>query len=486
MLDILFVGGNRKDVSAIKDLPIELDYVQNGMIALSALNSEYYDGVVIHDKLPLLPPSRLVREIRAVNKHIPIYNLIQSSERRSEILSDLANGATFYFEPDSQSLDLLLEMILMGKQYYDFMAEISEVERQFFNHIGSGSIIGISELMINLYRLLSQIRKKDVTTILYGNSGTGKNLVASWLHDYSLRKNNPSISVNCPAIPKELLESELFGHTKGAFTGADSDKDGKFQAANSGTIFLDEIGDLDMNLQAKILRVLESGEVEKIGANNSIKVDVRIISATNQNLPEMVDEKKFRQDLFHRINVFPITVPSLSDHPGDIPLIAYSILRQLIKKHNSPINYISSDGLRFLKNYDWPGNVRELENIMERAILTSQDQELSLADLESLISVDHPAQQVSEPIVEEVLKADDDHQDEIKAESINVQESVEETIPSNIVPSGLQSLKALEKDAIKKTLIHTKYNMSKASKILGISRMTLYRKIETYGLNSDE
>ena len=486
MLDILFVGGNRKDVSAIKDLPIELDHVQNGMIALSALNSEYYDGVVIHDNLPLLTPSRLVREIRAVNKHIPIYTLIKSGERRAEILSDLANGATFYFEPDSQSLDLLLEMILMGKQYYDFMAELSEVERQYFNHIGSGSIIGISELMINLYRLLSQIRKKDVTTILYGNSGTGKNLVASWLHDYSLRKNNPSISVNCPAIPKELLESELFGHTKGAFTGADSDKDGKFQAANSGTIFLDEIGDLDMNLQAKILRVLESGEVEKIGANNSIKVNVRIISATNQNLPEMVDEKKFRQDLFHRINVFPITVPSLSDHPGDIPMIAYSILRELIKKHNSPVNYISSDALKFLKNYDWPGNVRELENIMERAILTSQEEELSLADLESLITVDHSVQQVSDPIVEEVPKDGDGFQDEIKAENINVQESDEENIPSIIVPSELQSLKELEKDAIKKTLIHTKYNMSKASKILGISRMTLYRKIETYGLNSDE
>ncbi|MFL2983676.1 MAG: sigma-54 interaction domain-containing protein [Candidatus Neomarinimicrobiota bacterium] len=456
------------------------------MIALSALRTEYYDGVVVHDNLPLLKPDRLVKEIRLLNRHIPIFNLIQSDERRSEIFSDLANGATFYFEPETQDLDLLLEMILMGKQYYDFIAEISEVDRQFFHHIGSGKIIGISEPMINLYRMLSQIRKKDVTTILYGNSGTGKNLVAGCLHGYSLRKNNPLISVNCPAIPKELLESELFGHAKGAFTGADSDKEGKFQAANSGTIFLDEIGDMDMALQAKILRVLESGEVEKVGTNNTIKVNVRVISATNQDLPEMVEEKKFRQDLYHRINVFPITVPSLHDHPGDIPFIAYSILEKLSKKHGSSVSYISSKSLAFMKSYDWPGNVRELENIMERAILTSIDNELSLSDIEPLIDIPESVKQDMDVLSNDKALEAEEPQSDDETVTDNAEVEVKETISSSSETVGLKSLKEIESDAIKTTLVHTKYNMSKASKILGISRMTLYRKIETYGLGNDE
>ena len=160
MLDILYVGGERKDTSVIKDLPVTLDHVQNGMIALSALRTEQYDGIVIHDSLPMLTPNRLVKEIRGLNRHIPIFNLIESESRRSEIFDDLGNGATFYFEPQTQNLDLMLEMILMGKQYYDFIAELSPVDRQFFHHAGNGNIIGISEQMINLFRLITQIRKK--------------------------------------------------------------------------------------------------------------------------------------------------------------------------------------------------------------------------------------------------------------------------------------------------------------------------------------
>ena len=486
MLDILYVGGERKDTSVIKDLPVTLDHVQNGMIALSALRTEQYDGIVIHDNLPMLTPNRLVKEIRGLNRHIPIFNLIESESRRSEIFDDLGNGATFYFEPQTQNLDLMLEMILMGKQYYDFIAELSPVDRQFFHQAGNGNIIGISEQMINLFRLITQIRKKDVTTILYGDSGTGKNLIAHCLHNNSLKKNNPFISVNCPAIPKELLESELFGHTKGSFTGADSDKEGKFQAANSGTIFLDEIGDMDLGLQAKILRVLESGEVEKVGSNKTINVNVRIISATNQNLPEMVEKKDFRQDLYHRINVFPITIPSLKDHPGDIPLISYSILKGLCEKHSSSVNYITADSLALLKEYNWPGNVRELENVLERALLTSIDNEITLADVEPLIELS------GKPELETSTLEIKDTQDSQEAVQENPDASHHQSYSQDIAEpiekeaTVLKSLKELEIEAIQKTLKHTDNNMSKASKILGISRMTLYRKIDSYGLNSDE
>ena len=481
MLDVLFVGGDKNEIAPLDDLPINIDQVQNGMIALSALNTENYDSIILNDKLPMLAASRLISEIRKIDRYVPIYPMVTSDERKSDIFNDLSSGATFYIQPDILSPNDILEFILLGKQYYDFIAEMSQLDRQFFDHNGAGNIIGISEPMIDLYRLLYQIRKKDVTTILYGESGTGKNLVAKCLHKNSLRRENPFVSVNCPAIPGELLESELFGHTKGSFTGADSDKEGKFQAANSGTIFLDEIGDMDIGLQAKVLRVLESGEIEKVGSNKSIKVNVRIISATNQDLPSRVSGKKFREDLFHRINVFPITMPSLNERPGDIPFIAMHILNSLKKKHGLNLEYIDSKALNLMKSYHWPGNVRELENVLERASLTCTDQALGEQDISNVIdfekgSQENPKDQDSLSQKEESTKPVD-----LSEENIISKDPVSDESMVN-----LKSLKEIEIEAINKTLKHTGYNMTKASKILGVSRMTLYRKVESYGLETDE
>ena len=193
--------------------------------------------------------------------------------------------------------------------------------------------------MQKIYNLLLQIQEKDVITLLYGESGTGKNLTAKFMHDTSRRNKKPLISVNCPAIPSELLESELLGHEKGSFTGADERKDGKFLIAYGGTIFLDEIGDMSSSLQAKILRVLESGEIERVGGAETHQVNVRVISATNQDIQSKIKEGKFRQDLFHRINVFPLTLPPLRDRKADIPLLTYSIFRDLKHKHNLSMTY---------------------------------------------------------------------------------------------------------------------------------------------------
>ncbi|GIR33880.1 MAG: hypothetical protein CM15mP47_1060 [Methanobacteriota archaeon] len=238
-----------------------------------------------------------------------------------------------------------------------------------FTGVGFSKIVGVSEQMIKIYHLMCQIKSKDVTTVLYGESGTGKNLMARTLHNISLRRDRPNIAVNCPAIPSELLESELFGHEKGSFTGAVERKDGKFLAANSGTIFLDEIGDMSPSLQAKVLRVLESGEIERVGGAETIRVDVRIISATNQDLETRIENGEFRQDLYHRINVFPITVPPLRDRKSDILPTAMAILKGLKKKHKILVDCFSYDALEVLNSYDWPGNVRELENTLERVVL---------------------------------------------------------------------------------------------------------------------
>jgi Nif-specific regulatory protein len=293
-----------------------------------------------------------------------------------------------------------------------------------------------------------------------------------------LRRENPFVSVNCPAIPKELLESELFGHVKGSFTGADQDKIGKFQAANSGTIFLDEIGDMDQGLQAKVLRVLESSEIEKVGSNETIKVDVRIVSATNQNIEEMIEQNQFRQDLYHRINVFPMTIPSLMDHPGDIPLIAYRIIDGLKKKHESEVNYISPGALKLMKNYHWPGNVRELENILERAVLLTDENVITSGNILPLLT------KKKEEIIQEKeseLKLDAQTDNEFEKETL-----LKTKIDKRSGSTPPKTLKEIEKNAIVDALSFTEWNMSKAAKVLGVSRMTLYRKIDSYGIQENE
>ena len=214
---------------------------------------------------------------------------------------------------DDQNIDRLVELLNSAKRFNKFKKQAPKTSLRHFSGRGFEKIVGYSKKMLDVYHLLSQIKTKDVTTILYGESGTGKNLMARTLHNISLRRDRPNIAVNCPAIPSELLESELFGHEKGSFTGAVERKDGKFLAANSGTIFLDEIGDMSPSLQAKVLRVLESGEIERVGGAETIRVDVLIISATNQDLEKRIENGEFRQDLYHRINVFPITVPPLRD-----------------------------------------------------------------------------------------------------------------------------------------------------------------------------
>ena len=322
--------------------------------------------------------------------------------------------------------------------------------------------------MQKIYNLLLQIQEKDVITILYGESGTGKNLTAKFMHDTSRRSKKPLISVNCPAIPSELLESELFGHEKGSFTGADERKDGKFLIANGGTIFLDEIGDMSSSLQAKILRVLESGEIERVGGAETHQVNVRVISATNQDLQTKIKEGKFRQDLFHRINVFPVTLPPLRDRKVDIPLLTYAIFRELKHKHNLPMTYIGPKALDRLMDYPWPGNVRELENTLERALLICNNKYLRAKDIEDVLS----EKQDMELPVETTTET-------IRSDGPAVEPEISESLPGRIM-----NLKEIEKEAIKNSVERNKWNMTITAEELGISRMTLYRKLEQYGLRN--
>ena len=480
MINTLYVAGSKSSFPGLKGQNINLDYVQNGMIALSAIQSGDFDSILVEDELPLMAPSRLIQELFKTNSSIPIIALVRSNKRRSNLLSDVGMGLFGYYEPEISKLDRLVELLNAAKRFHDFKKQAPKTSLRHFSGRGFEKIVGYSKKMLDVYHLLSQIKTKDVTTILYGESGTGKNLVANTLHKISLRRDRPNIAVNCPAIPSELLESELFGHEKGAFTGAVERKDGKFLAANSGTIFLDEIGDMSSSLQAKVLRVLESGEIERVGGTETIKVDVRIISATNQPLDNKIQEGSFRQDLYHRINVFPITIPPLRDRKVDIIPTAMTILKNLKKKHKISVNFIENSAMEKLLEYDWPGNVREMENTLERIVLIHDKPVITEGEILSILNENKDS---LTPNISKIEKQ------EIKAESSIEKEddyptyntSTRETIDAE----SKMTLKELEKIAILAGLKRTNWNMSTTAQQLGISRMTLYRKLDQHNIDKN-
>ena len=484
---ILYVGDSFDIKQVLNESGKKIDAVQNGMIALNALSdsANKYSAVIIEDQLPLMDPSNLIKQLEHYSK-TPIIAIVRSDKRRSEILTDFDNGLSGWFEPKVSSVEHFNNLLDSCYTFINFSRALNKNQRLQVNSHGLGTILGVSDSMQKIYTLLLQIQEKDVITILYGESGTGKNLTAKFMHDTSKRSKKPLISVNCPAIPSELLESELFGHEKGSFTGADEKKDGKFLVANGGTIFLDEIGDMSTSLQAKILRVLESGEIERVGGAETHTVNVRVISATNQDLNEKIKEGKFREDLFHRINVFPVTLPPLRERKVDIPLLTYAIFKALKKKHNLNVSYIAPKAIDRLIDYSWPGNVRELENTLERALLICNNKYLTEEDLGAVLDEKEElieSQKESEP-VETIVG--EEQQEAIKPKIEEPDISSNDLNNEKIEPPKIATLKEIEMEAIKSSIERNKWNMTTTAEELGISRMTLYRKLEQYGLRGKE
>jgi len=484
---ILYVGDSFDIKQVLNESGKKIDAVQNGMIALNALSDSEnkYSAVIIEDQLPLMDPSNLIKQLEHYSK-TPIIAIVRSDKRRSEILTDFDNGLSGWFEPKGSSVEHFNNLLDSCYTFINFSRALNKNQRLQINSHGLGTILGVSDSMQKIYTLLLQIQEKDVITILYGESGTGKNLTAKFMHDTSKRNKKPLISVNCPAIPSELLESELFGHEKGSFTGADEKKDGKFLVANGGTIFLDEIGDMSTSLQAKILRVLESGEIERVGGAETHTVNVRVISATNQDLNEKIKEGKFREDLFHRINVFPVTLPPLRERKVDIPLLTYAIFKALKKKHNLNVSYIAPKAIDRLIDYSWPGNVRELENTLERALLICNNKFLTEKDLGAVLDEKEEvieSQKEPEPVE---TKVDEQQQETIKPKIEEPNNLSNDLNSETLEPPKIATLKEIEMEAIKSSVERNKWNMTTTAEELGISRMTLYRKLEQYGLRGKE
>ena len=321
--------------------------------------------------------------------------------------------------------------------------EIEAFRRELRSEDGFHGILGTTAPMQRVFDLIANARQSDAPVIIFGESGTGKELVARAIHETGTRKRKPFVKVNCAALNESLLESELFGHVKGAFTGAYRAREGRFEAAQNGNIFLDEIGDLPLSTQVKLLRVLEERVIERVGDNKPIEINVRIISATNRNLKELVDRGAFREDLFYRINVIPITVPPLRERIGDIPLLAEAFFRRIRLKSAKPIECISNDALKILMEYHWPGNARELKSAFEYAFVTCQ---------ESMIQPYHLP-----PSIFQGAKGFGKNRE-------------------SLTQSG-----RFEKKELIEALVQAGGNQSEAARILGVSRVTIWNRIKNTG-----
>lgn len=322
--------------------------------------------------------------------------------------------------------------------------ELVEVRRQLAGEFEFGNLIGKSPSMQQIFHLIRRVADTPATVLITGGSGTGKELVAKALHYNSSRRESPFVAINCSAIPEDLLESELFGHVKGSFTSAVADKKGLFVEADGGTLFLDEISEMPLGMQAKLLRVLQEAEVRRVGDTKSIRIDTRVVAATNRDLWAAIRDGGFREDLFYRLNVIPVAIPDLKERPEDIPLLAEHFL-QKYGELSSGQKTLSSDALRALMKYGWPGNVRELENAIERAVILSRTGEIRVEDL--------PGE----------LRSD---------EAVSLRRATDQSA----------TLEELEKDYILMILERCGGNQTKASEVLGIDRRTLYRKLQRYGV----
>ena len=334
--------------------------------------------------------------------------------------------------------------------------KVELLSRQLDEDDGFHGIIGKSPKMQKMYDIIQKAAKSETPVIIYGESGTGKELVARAIHQLGSRKEGPFVQFNCAALNEALLESELFGHIKGAFTGAYRHRKGRFEAAGGGDIFLDEIGDVPMSIQVKLLRVLETKQFEHVGDDRSISVDVRIITATNKNLDDLIAQKRFRDDLYFRINVFPIHLPPLRERTDDIPLLVHTFIRRLRIKTGKTISGLSPAAMECFMNYPWPGNVRELKGALEFAFVIAEE---GLIDLDQLPpKIAKPAQLSMQPVMQNV-------------------DSLEDRV--DIVPSSDLTEKMTLVEALKKT----NGNQSQAARILDINRVTVWNRMKKYRID---
>lgn len=421
-----------------EDEGYSVDTAEDALDALKQFDKDKYDLILLDMKMPGMSGLELLSKIKEIDTDSMVI-IITAFASVPTAIQALKEGAYDYVTKpvDPDELNNLVKNAIEQKSLKD---ENYLLKNKIEQMIIPENLIGESEEMRKIFELINTVAPTDTTVMIRGESGTGKELVAKAIHLNSKRKYFPIVTVNCGAIAESLLESEFFGHEKGAFTGANYKRKGKFEMANGGTIFLDEIGTISLKMQVELLRIIESKKFTRVGGNDTIKSDFRVIAATNEALEELVKKGKFREDLYYRLNVFSIFIPPLRERRKDIAPLAYHFLGKFSSAMNKNVTKISEAAMNFLCDYEWKGNVRELENAIERAVVVGKGDTIELNDL---------------PFYSK---------------------------NTNDFEPGVSTLSEIEKKYIEKTLNQNNWNINKCAGILGIERATLYNKITKYGL----
>lgn len=429
----------------------EVVSAKNGTEGVKYLRESGIDLVLTDLKLPEKDGMEILRTSKEENHLIPV--IVMTAFGSVETAVQAMKEGAFDFITKPFDIDHLLMLIKRALETQRVLTENILLREEFASKLGLPKIVGKSAGITEVAQLVQKVAPTKTTVLLLGESGTGKELFARAIHNLSHRRNYPLVPINCAAIPKNLLESELFGHEKGSFTGADAKKIGKFEFADRGTIFLDEVGDMDLTLQSKLLRALEESEIERIGGVKTFKVDVRIVAASNRDLEKAVEDKCFREDLYYRLNVFPIQIPPLRERREDIPMLVEYFISKYCHELKSTQKDISKDALNILMNYRWKGNVRELENTLERAIILCDG---------DIITSEH-----------------------IVLTQRSVPDSTEQSLLEGTLEDvAKKALRVAETQCIVEALRKTRGNKSKAAEILRVSYKTLLTKIKEYGIES--
>lgn len=422
-------------------------YSTDALEGLKKIAQNSFSALLLDIQMPKMNGFEVLKKVKDSNLDVSVIIISAHGSVENAIKATRLGAFDFIEKPIDR--DKLLLSVRNAVEQSNLLKENKEIKKTLE---GEGEILGKSKAVKLLLEMIDKVAPLDTRVLITGENGTGKELIARAIHKKSERKDKQFIEVNCAAIPNELIESELFGHEKGSFTGAVQQRIGKFELANTGTIFLDEIGDMSLQAQAKVLRAIEDGKIERVGGGKKIDVDVRIIAATNKKLKDEIEKENFREDLYHRLNVIPINVPPLRDRLEDVEILVTHFANDIIKKHKKPEVVFSKDAIQLLKGFNWSGNIRELKNIVERIIIIVGKNEIRKEDIEILFS---PGQASMDEIIEG---------------SNSFQEFKEKA----------------ERAFILKQLNANNWNISKTSEILDIQRSHLYNKMKKYGIEKGD
>jgi len=445
--------GTRESLKMILKTDYQVFLAKNAEETFQQLETQPFDLILLDIILPDMDGLRVLEKIKQKDPEQMVIMITATKTIKTAVEAMKLGAYDYVTKPfDVDELRLIISRALSTQALKEENQRLwREIDRSF----GFDNIIGKSKVMRDIFKIVHQVANTRSTVLIMGESGTGKELIARAIHYHSPRKNHPFVTINCAAIPDTLIESELFGHEKGAFTNAIERKLGRFEIAHQGTLFLDEIGELSLMTQAKILRFLEEKEFNRVGGSKTIKVDVRLIAATNKDLPQQVKRGEFREDLFYRINVVPILLPPLRERKEDIPLLIEHFIKKFNSENQKNVKGITPEALQALMNYDWPGNVRELENLIERVVALTQNEYIRPEELP------------------------------IPFTSISRTNGLKESVLSGKL-SFIKAEEEFEREIILDALRRTKFVQSHAAELLGISRRILKYKMDKLGITPEQ